>query len=701
MARPVGIRFLTAYAFTAFVGTAGLITAAKTADGAEAGPLMQPQICSAITTRGSQLNLPFCRITPSEPGSVHSDLTVALTATTSPVQVGGYRVETENYNGTYLPPILELNAGDTLRVRLLDALEAASQAGGMMHDMQMEQATNLHTHGLIVSPNNAADPTHGNGDNVFVSLRRGEWLDYSIKIPTALPASILDGTAGTIPHPGGLYWYHSHIHGLSAMQVAGGMSGVMSIGPSDANVVARDADPIREGKLTSDLRAVTDTSYLMLRDIRLNTSVDPSDASDDAPAQWVRSEDHNHCAPSRSDQPLPATTDRKGFCRSPKDANDIWLFTVNGQRYPTIDIGAGHNGLWRIANLSADVTYDLRIVSAADGSLLPFDLLSVDGVVPGKPLLRNAPVSENKAVQLSTLTLMPAARAEIYVRNDAQSAGSRTYFLRTGPVSTGSDPQSDGDNWPEIQLAKVILEASPKIVGERVAVDRNLPYADPDDRHLFVTLETAPAPAFPTGCVRDIDRSMREHRRVMFAGGLTPGTWRVQTDLMHPPQPAGTYPLQQFAADKTARIGPVGFDAYLDSAGEVDWSGADGRPKHACVQLSNGHGQLWELKNPTTELHNFHIHQMKFRLAINADLTANGIDPETYVAPVNAQLVSIRNEDRQGAITWHDTLPIPANGSVFVVMNFDAQEQIGKFVYHCHILKHEDAGLMAPFEVVP
>ena len=33
-------------------------------------------------------------------------------------------------------------------------------------------------------------------------------------------------------------------------------------------------------------------------------------------------------------------------------------------------------------------------------------------------------------------------------------------------------------------------------------------------------------------------------------------------------------------------------------------------------------------------------------------------------------------------------------------MSFDdARHQVGRFVYHCHILKHEDRGLMAPIEV--
>jgi hypothetical protein len=48
---------------------------------------------------------------------------------------------------------------------------------------------------------------------------------------------------------------------------------------------------------------------------------------------------------------------------------------------------------------------------------------------------------------------------------------------------------------------------------------------------------------------------------------------------------------------------------------------------------------------------------------------------------------------------WHDTIPLPPFGKVFVVMSFDARQQIGRFVFHCHILKHEDSGLMAPIEV--
>ena len=41
-----------------------------------------------------------------------------------------------------------------------------------------------------------------------------------------------------------------------------------------------------------------------------------------------------------------------------------------------------------------------------------------------------------------------------------------------------------------------------------------------------------------------------------------------------------------------------------------------------------------------------------------------------------------------------------APGRVFVKLGFYAREQVGRYVYHCHILEHEDNGMMAPIEVI-
>ena len=206
-----------------------------------------------------------------------------------------------------------------------------------------------------------------------------------------------------------------------------------------------------------------------------------------------------------------------------------------------------------------------------------------------------------------------------------------------------------------------------------------------------------PTPALPIGCVRDIDRSRREHRRITFQGSQ--GGWKVKTELVYPTVASGEQPYEVLAVASAETIS-ASFDQYLKD-GLVDWEATAGRPRHTCVRLANGHGQLWALINPTAELHNFHLHQTKFRLARESDLKAYGIDPSSVVlasglgpkAP-GASGVADRN-------VWHDTLPIEGGGAmVFIVVNFDAEEQLGRYVYHCHILKHEDAGLMAPMQVV-
>jgi FtsP/CotA-like multicopper oxidase with cupredoxin domain len=61
------------------------------------------------------------------------------------------------------------------------------------------------------------------------------------------------------------------------------------------------------------------------------------------------------------------------------------------------------------------------------------------------------------------------------------------------------------------------------------------------------------------------------------------------------------------------------------------------------------------------------------------------------VVAVNGQAVT--------ADSYDDTINLPPNGEVTIRMRFADFD--GKFVYHCHILSHEDFGMMATVEVVP
>jgi FtsP/CotA-like multicopper oxidase with cupredoxin domain len=72
----------------------------------------------------------------------------------------------------------------------------------------LEEETNLHTHGFHVS-------TWDNSDNIFLDIEPGESFTYEFDIPEY--------------HPPGAYWYHPHHHGNSAGQVYAGMSGPMIV----------------------------------------------------------------------------------------------------------------------------------------------------------------------------------------------------------------------------------------------------------------------------------------------------------------------------------------------------------------------------------------------------------------------------------------------------------------------------------------
>src|SRR5687768_9691082 len=114
-------------------------------------------------------------------------LRVRLAAAEGPLTIGGRRATAYGYNGSLPGPTLRLRPGDRLQVELVNRLESP---------------TNLHVHGLLVSP-------AGNGDNVFVTVQPGQTFAYDYRLPE--------------DHPPGVYWYHPHHHPLVADQVFGGL----------------------------------------------------------------------------------------------------------------------------------------------------------------------------------------------------------------------------------------------------------------------------------------------------------------------------------------------------------------------------------------------------------------------------------------------------------------------------------------------
>lgn len=132
------------------------------------------------------------------------DATLHVTLTES--RIGERTVRGPAYNGTVPGPTLRVRPGDLVRIRLVNGMPPAPEGGEGEHDES--DSTNLHFHGLHVSP-------EGRADNVSVHVHAGDSFDYEFRIPDE--------------HPGGLYWYHPHHHGNVEYQLASGLSGAIVI----------------------------------------------------------------------------------------------------------------------------------------------------------------------------------------------------------------------------------------------------------------------------------------------------------------------------------------------------------------------------------------------------------------------------------------------------------------------------------------
>jgi FtsP/CotA-like multicopper oxidase with cupredoxin domain len=101
------------------------------------------------------------------------------------------------------------------------------------------------------------------------------------------------------------------------------------------------------------------------------------------------------------------------------------------------------------------------------------------------------------------------------------------------------------------------------------------------------------------------------------------------------------------------------------------------------IVTEQGAVEDWTIENQAKEVHEFHIHQIHFQL-----LEVNGVP----VAPKQRQFY-----DTHQVGYWTGTGRYP---SIKVRMDFRGAVA-GEFVYHCHILDHEDQGMMANIRVRP
>ncbi|GAB3274364.1 multicopper oxidase family protein [Sinomonas notoginsengisoli] len=333
---------------------AGTLAVVLAAGGTVAAIATPPQaLTAAEQERGMAPGAPL-----TEPPVIEASAGVEVTLDPAKTRfsISGKDVWGASYAGAIVAPTLRLDPGTTASITVRNRLQTA---------------TNLHFHGLHVSP-------EGSSDNPMVCIPPGAAYTYRLSIPA--------------DHPQGTYWYHSH-----AMSTSCPNPNAVANGHSHATPGFMPADT--ENQILAGL-----SGAIVIGDSRTGL---PGGLRD-VPERVIALKDAQIDVAGKIVQNTANTS---------IDSNADTVRLVNGQLRPVLSLRPGETELWRVANLGADIFYRLRL----DG--YRFSVVAEDG----NPLPVSADATE--------LLLPPGKRFDVLVTasQTAGSAVLRTLAYSNGP----------------------------------------------------------------------------------------------------------------------------------------------------------------------------------------------------------------------------------------------------------------------------
>jgi spore coat protein A len=104
--------------------------------------------------------------------------------------------------------------------------------------------------------------------------------------------------------------------------------------------------------------------------------------------------------------------------------------------------------------------------------------------------------------------------------------------------------------------------------------------------------------------------------------------------------------------------------------------------------------EIWELVNLTDDSHPIHLHLVRFQI-----LDRRPFDTFEYQSKGTLHFFGPARPPAPEEMGWKDTVRADPAMVTRIIIPFDGYP--GRYVWHCHILEHEDNEMMRPFEVLP
>ncbi|MGR9015087.1 MAG: multicopper oxidase family protein, partial [Gammaproteobacteria bacterium] len=561
------------------------------------------------------------------------------------VKLRSYKGTDTNPNTPFVSPTIDVSPGDTVRVTLNNKLPADPSCTDWTGDVNTPHCfngTNLHSHGLWVSPT-------GNSDNVLLKINPGVSFQYEYNIPP--------------DHPVGTFWYHTHLHGSTALQVSSGMAGALIVrgnrppskddhGDIDTLLKHRDGSPFRE-------------RLLVLQQIQYYC---PKAVGNDI---WNCGANETGVIESYT-QPYGDGTNTN---LSPSSWNDSGRYTsINGKVLPTFLAKTGEIERWRLIHAGIRNTISLEFrqlkidapsidtLKAADaetyisnyctGDAIPYQTIAADGLTMAA------------ANQTTLTTLQPG------YRNDAlvvfPQKGAYCVIDASAPASASVSQAAESR-----QLLGVVLATK----GEEVKDIR---------KHVKDKLIAAAERFMPT--------SVRSKVVAELKDGLKLTSFTPHADVSDK-EVTGKQELTFFIDTSTN-------DTKFEVSNDIgpNFKPSPYQPNRVDRALTLGGVDEWILQSQFVS-HPFHIHVNPFQIVKILDPNGKDVSAAGSIddagGTVDPQYAGLKG-------VWKDTLwvkslnpgvPYP-KGVYTLVVRTRYQRYIGEYVLHCHILDHEDQGMM-------
>ncbi|HEY8322486.1 MAG TPA: multicopper oxidase domain-containing protein, partial [Candidatus Baltobacteraceae bacterium] len=584
----------------------------------------------------------------------------------------------------YPAPTLQVAPGETLIVHMNDGLRGltirdyynpAYTAKGKrvpLYPPQLRSSPiNLHVHGLHVTP-------RGNGDNVLLDIQAGMSNTYTYHVPADMPQ--------------GAYWYHSHLHTLTAEQTYYGLAGLLAIGRVDGGLPVVTAKHIPVRNMILQYNDVFDRAggLAQLNNVNwpqyVSTMASPAAGQlkngtyrpSLAPVNFASAKPGTRYATVWYAGPLSIDNNRGLFqfvpsnlqrftASSGRGADDVPAdpslpdelrdvqFTVNGQFEPVVHAKAGQTEIWVLENISDFAYMNVELTETATGHHPKIAIVGQDG--NPYPVVHYPPTRGG-----TELLIPPASRYAIAVTIPATGS----LVLEMPPMLRGAKTKTA----PGILYTNNGTANPPAVLGNLSVLPSAMSYADgffvfptqvlaravpsegPGETTAFV--EGQPLHAY-TSFV-DLSRAKPDVRRTLVIGG-------------------------GFLNGNASTADPKAFVYAFDG---------NAFPYIPLIQPRLGSVEEWTFVNHNNDEHPIHVHVNDFQVM-------HYHDPTTGLTT--------------GVEMWGDdnvNVPAPTMGAREAVvtpgtltMRTKFVDFTGLYVLHCHRLNHEDNGLMAMIDVIP